>query len=176
MRNNFLLINETDIKGFSVVGNNLDSKYIAPSIIAVQDVYLEPMIGSRLIQKLGELIENGDIELPDFAIYKELLDTYIQPYLLNKTISEIQIQIFSKIRNAGVVQYTDTNQTTLQIQDLNYMRKHYDDIALVYSDRMTDFLKKNRNAIPEYQPCACSNGGDVNAGGDEANNFCSIHF
>ena len=174
MRNPFLLINEQDVKELSIVGDNLDAKYIAPSIVAVQDVYLEPIIGSGVIVKLGQLIEADEIDLPENAIYKTLLTEYVQPYLLNKVISEIMVQVFAKIRNAGVVQWNDSNQTSNSINDVNYLRKHYDDIALVYSQRMTDFLCKNRTQIPEYR--CTTEAGKVGVGGDESNNYCAIHF
>ena len=176
MRNNFLLINETDIKAFSVIADNLDSKYITPSIIAVQDVHLEPMIGSKLITKLGILIENEALDVEGNEIYKELLEEYVQPYLLNKTVSEIMVQSYAKVRNAGIVQFNDTNQTSNSIEDVNFLRRHYDDIAITYGTRMSDFLWKNRNIIPEYT-CDCpTEGGEVNPQGSEAQNYSSIHF
>lgn len=176
MRNNFLLINESDIKQLSVVADNLDSKYISPSIVAVQDVYFEPLIGSRLIKKMGELIENGTMDDPENNAYKILLSEYVQPYLINKTVAEIMVQSYAKIRNAGVVQFNDTNQNSNSLEEVNFLRKHYDDIALTYSARLTDFLYKNRQAIPEYV-CTCpTEGGMVKAGGSQSNNFCSIHF
>jgi hypothetical protein len=176
MRNNFLLINETDIKAFSVVADNLDSKYIAPAIIAVQDVHLEPMIGSKLIEKLGILIQNEALDEAGNELYKELLEEYVQPYMLNKCVAEIMIQSYAKIRNAGIVQFNDTNQTSNSIEDVNFLRRHYDDIASTYADRLNDYLWKNRKNIPEYS-CMCpTEPGNVNPGGKQANNYCSIHI
>ena len=169
MRNNFLLINETEIKRNSVVGDNLDAKYIAPCIVAVQDVYLEPLIGSRLIKKLGAMIEDGTIE--ETPIYKELLNTYIQPFLLNKVVS----QIFAKIRNAGIAQFTDAQQNNTDLSGVNFIRKHYEDLALVYGERMIEFLNKNRSVIPEYN-FVCPLGGEVNPSGKQGQNYCTIHF
>lgn len=168
------MINEAEIKQNSVVGDNLDAKYIAPSIVAVQDVYLEPIIGSRLIQRLGEMVTDGTIDDAP-AIYKTLLDEYIQPYLLNKVISEICVQIFAKIRNSGVVKFTDTQQNNIDLADNNYIRKHYEDLALVYGERLVDYLNKNRQSIPEYN-AVCPAGGDVNPSGEQGQNYCSIHF
>lgn len=172
MRNNVLFIDESTIKNLSVVGDNLDAKYIAPSIVAVQDVYLEPLIGSKLFQKIADIITNGT--LTDHPEIKTLLDEYIQPYLLNKTISEICVQIFAKIRNAGVAQFTDTNQSNVNIENVNYLRKHYDDLALVYGNRLVDFLNKNRTTFPDYT--FTTNGGDVNPQGEQGQNYCNIHF
>ena len=176
MRNNYLLINETDIKAFSVVADNLDSKYIQPAIIAVQDTALEPMIGSKLITKLGTLVEAEAIDEQGNEIYKELLEEYVQPYLLNKTVSEIMVQSYAKVRNAGVVQFNDTNQTTTAIQDVNFLRNHYDGIASTYALRLSDYLWKNRKNIPEYT-CECpTQPGEVNPGGKQSNDYCNIHI
>lgn len=174
MRNDFLLINETEIKQNSVVGDNLDAKYIAPCIVAVQDVYLEPLIGSKLLQRLGAMIDENTIE--ENPIYKELLNTYIQPFLLNKVVSEICVQIFAKIRNAGVVKFTDSQQNNMDLQGVNFIRKHYEDLALVYGERMIEFLNKNRRSIPEYNAVCPLNGGDVNPSGKDGQNYCTIHF
>ena len=176
MRNNFLLINETDIKAFSVVADNLDSKYIAPAIIAVQDVHLEHMIGSKLIEKLGILIQNEALDEAGNELYKELLEEYVQPYMLNKCVAEIMIQSYAKIRNAGIVQFNDTNQTSNSIEDVNFLRNHYDGIASTYAVRLSVYLWKNRKNIPEYT-CECpTQPGEVNPGGKQSNDYCNIHI
>lgn len=172
MRNNVLFIDETTIKNLSVVGDNLDAKYIAPSIVAVQDVYLEPLIGTKLLQKIADVISNDTMS--DNPQIKTLLDEYIQPYLLNKTVSEICVQIFAKIRNAGVAQFTDTNQNNVNLENVNYLRKHYDDLALVYGNRMIDYLNKNRSLYPDYK--CTTDGGNVNPQGEQGQNYCNIHF
>lgn len=176
MRNNTLLIDEAYIKAYSIVSDNLDSKYLQPSIIEAQDIYLEPLIGSQLMNKLSDLVTSEDIEKEENELYKYLLDKFVQPFLLNKVCSIVQFSVFAKIRNAGVMQYNDTQENSVNIENVNFMRKHFEDNAKFYAERMTDYLIGHRQQFPEWN-CKCSNWKEGDVPSDPQRiNTCNIHI
>lgn len=142
------LISEATMKKNSVVNNNVDGMYLLPAIEYAQDAGLQSLIGTKLYNKLMELVENGDIA--SATDYKYLLDEYITPYLVNKVTADIQIPLAFKMRNQGVVQQTGENTYVPSMKDIQYVKQDYDNKANFYGQRMSDYLRANRTKYPEY--------------------------
>ena len=143
-----LLISEQTLKKNSVVNNNVDGMYILPAIEYAQDAGLQPLLGTKLYNKLMSLVENGDIMTS--SDYKFLLDEYITPYLINKVTADIQIPLAFKLRNQGVVQNTSENTYVPSLKDMQYVAQSYENKANFYGNRLSDYLKANRSKYPEY--------------------------
>ena len=160
-----LLLSEATMKKNSVVNNNVDSMYLLPAIEFAQDAGLQPIIGTKLYNKLMDLVENGSIT--GSTDYKYLLDEYITPYLINKVTADIQIPLSFKLRNQGVVQQTDTNTYVPSMKDIQYVIQNYENKANFYSNRLSDFLKANRKKYPEY--CSVDSSADMPSNKDAYN-------
>ncbi len=142
------LISEETLKSNGVINNNVDSMYILPAIEFAQDAGLQPLIGTKLYNKLMDLVENGSIvNEPD---YKFLLDEYITPYLVNKVTADIQIPLNYKLRNQGVVQNSADNTILPTMKDLQYVIQNYEYKAIFYGNRLSDYLFVNTTKFPEY--------------------------
>lgn len=147
MNINTLLISPQYIKQYSTVGDNVDEAYITPAIIDAQLMGLQPIIGTMLYDALCEMVSTST--LTDHC--KVLLDNYIAPYLLNKTQANLQMKLFSKQRNAGVVTYLDTNQQNIDISTVKFIKADYDNRADFYANRLMDYLCANSELYPEYR-------------------------
>lgn len=143
-----LLISEKTLKENSVINNNVDGMYVLPAIEYSQDAGLQPLIGTKLYNRLMDMVEDGTIENNDD--YKYLLDEYITPFLLNKVTAEIQIPLAFKLRNQGVVQQTGENTYVPSLKDMQYVTQNYENKANFYGNRLSDFLRANRSKYPEY--------------------------
>lgn len=142
------LISEKTIKENSVVNDNVDTMYILPAIEFAQDEGLQSLIGTKLYKRLMDLVESGDIE--EYSDYKYLLDEYITPYLLNKVTADVQLPIAYKVRNQGVMQLNSEYSNNLSIRDVQYLIQFYENKAIFYGNRMSDYLKANNRRYPEY--------------------------
>lgn len=159
------LISEATMKKNSVVNNNVDGMYLLPAIDFAQDAGLQPIIGTKLYNKLMNLVEDGSIiQATD---YKYLLDEYITPYLVNKVTADIQIPLSFKLRNQGVVQQTDTNTYVPSMKDIQYVIQNYENKANFYSNRLSDYLRANRSKYPEY--CSVDSCADMPSNKDAYN-------
>ena len=152
------LISEEYIKTNSVMSDNLDMKYVKPCIAKAQVVDLQQLIGTKLAVKICEMVRDHAIEGTD---YETLLVDYIQPYLLVETQAEFLVTNYAKQRNAGNVQYIDTNHSNIQIQDVWSLHDHYNHTASFLANRLTDYIYANRKKYPEY--CRVSDCSEMHA-------------
>lgn len=141
------LISVKTLKENSVINNNVDEMYVLPAVEYAQDSGLQPLLGTKLYNRLMDLVESGITEESD---YKYLLDEYITPYLINKVTADIQIPLSFKLRNQGVVQQTGENTYVPSLKDMQYVAQSYENKANFYANRLSDFLRANRSKYPEY--------------------------
>lgn len=163
------LVSEQTLKSRTILNNNVDTSFIAPSIRYAQDAGLQPLIGTKLFNKLKDLVSTGDINNEENEDYKKLLDEYITPYLENRVVADIQLSLVFKLRNQGVVQQTGEYIYNSNLRDVQYLIQNYENKANFYSERMSDYLKANNSKYPEYlkiDSCADmpSNKGAYNTG------------
>ena len=143
-----LLISEQTLKSNGVINNNVDGMYILPAIEYAQDAGLQPIIGTKLYNKLMDLVADDSIQQE--TDYKVLLDEYVTPYLLNKVTADIQIPLNYKLRNQGVVQNQADNTIVPTMKDLQYVIQNYEYKAIFYGNRLSDYLMANKSKFPEY--------------------------
>ncbi len=151
------LISTATMKKNSVVNNNVDDMYLLPSIEIAQDAGLQPLLGTKLYNKLMDLVEDNSIT--GATEYKYLLDEYITPYLINKATADIIIPLSYKMRNQGVVQQTSEYTYSPSLKDTQYVIQNYENKANFYGNRLSDYLKANRNKFPEY--CSVDSSADM---------------
>lgn len=154
-----LLISEKTLKSNGVINNNVDGMYILPAIEYAQDAGLQPIIGTKLYNKLMDLVSDGSIQQE--TDYKSLLDEYVTPYLLNKVTADIQIPLNYKLRNQGVVQNQAENTIVPTMKDIQYVIQNYEYKAIFYGNRLSDYLMANKSKFPEY--CKVDSSSDMHS-------------
>lgn len=150
---NVFLISEQTIKQNSVINDNVESAPIYQAIVTAQDIYLQELIGTKLLNKIKDLVTTGDIETS--ADYKLLLDDYITPFLTFRVLSDIQFPLAFKNRNLGVVTTGDSNIYNAALKDVQVIAQHYENKASFFATRMSKYLCHNANKYPEYTHCDC---------------------
>lgn len=144
-----LLISENTLKKLSPLSSNLDGVYLYPTICLAQDLDLTNIIGPALVNRLCELVNEGNID--DYSDYKYLLDTYVTNYLVWAVTSNIIPLINYKLANAGASVNTDTQRSTLDYNYSKNLKEQYDNYANAYATKMKDFLCANSSKYPEYR-------------------------
>ena len=147
--NDVLLISEDYIKSITNVSDNIAGDYLLPSIKLAQDIDLESTIGTRLLEKIQELIYNNDISNQDNAMYKLLLDKYIQPYLAYATIQHLAPTVAYKLANQGVIRTDDEKSYNITSNEVDKVIDYYSHIANTFKKRLQLFLIANYNEFPE---------------------------
>jgi len=151
---NVLLTSENRIKSVSPLSDNLAGKYLLPTIKIVQDIHLTDTIGKCLVRTLQEMI--AEKTLDENEAYKDLLNTYIQPYLTYMVLSNLTDILANKLVNAGVMQMDDEHQNNSYRTDKNDLKLYYLRQADSYKRILQEFLLQNSKAFPELTDCECN--------------------
>ena len=154
---NILLISEDTLKTYSHLNENIWGKSLTPAIITAQDIYLQKFLGSCLYKKVLELVKSGEIRNENYAMYKELLDSYITNFLIYQTLANLIPEISTKITNMGLVTSSDEHVQNVTQGERDLVMGQYQKYADAYCKMMQDFLKENRDSFPELNCCGAPN-------------------
>lgn len=152
-----LLISEDFIKSESNLDQNVSGNYLGPAIRLAQDIELQSTIGTKLLESIQKKIisTDDDINLEINKKYKDLLDYYIQPFLLYSVLDEIIIPISYKLSNFGVMRSDDEKTYSSDHSQVSLLKKHYTDKANFFKRRLQDWVITNYSDFPElyeYKP------------------------
>jgi hypothetical protein len=151
MSENILLISDNMIKERTAIHGNIDPKLIYPDIKVAQDMYILPLLGTNLYNKLQTIVGDGTISQPGNVNYKFLMDKYLVDALVYYTLSELPETISFQFWNKGVVrkQGQDTDLPTMQ--ELVSLSNRYKSRAEWYAQRMRLYIVQNSaQMFPEY--------------------------
>ena len=125
---NTLLISPGELKGESLINQNVDDKILSSIVTTSQEIYLCKIIGTALMRKLQTLVYNeaenngGEtVNTPGNETYKELLEQYVKPYLKYSAMKAFLIENTYKFRNIGVTKNYDTNVQATDLDTLKYL-------------------------------------------------------
>ena len=150
-----LLTSEKFVKEATSVSDNLNAKYLRPSIREAQEVKYKEIIGAALLAKLKALVASDDIDLPANIAYKDLLDES-QYFLAYSAIVEVCIKVAYKVGNIGVAKTTDTNVQGATQDETAKLRYYYQAKADAACYQLQGWILDNYTALPELGQGACN--------------------
>lgn len=147
MSKNVLLISVDILKDRTAVHDNIDEKLIFPTIKVCQDMFIHPLLGSSLYNKIVTEVQAGSIT----GDYKNLLDDYIVDalcwYVLSEAVSDVSWQLWNKgvLRKAPDADLPDA-------ETMEGLRNKYRTRAEWYGERLRTYLIANSatSFLPEY--------------------------
>jgi hypothetical protein len=145
------LITQQVLTDNSVIDTNISFKYIKPIIKLVQDRDLQPVLGTKLFNRLKEDVYNNRLTGTTIAEdYKFLLDYPIRDVLIYGILAEIQIILSEKIKPKGIVRDVDNYVQLEQYENLKNLRNIYKTQEDFYKNFLSDYLKHNLLKYPEF--------------------------
>jgi hypothetical protein len=145
-----LLISTEDIKRFTISNGNLDADDFIEYIKISQDITIQNYLGSKLYQKLQELILNNNINQNAYLDYKNLLVTYVKPMLIHWAMVYYLPFAAYTLNNKGLFKHTSENATNVDKAEVDFLVEKERDIAESYTQRFIDFMSFNTSTYPEY--------------------------
>jgi hypothetical protein len=136
---NTLFISVSSIKERTGLHANVDDKLVLPEIKTAQDMYIHPLLGSALYERLQDGIDNNNLTADEVA----LLDNFVTDTLIYYVLSELPTGLSYQFYNKGLVRKTSDNSDQPQMQDLLDISARYRKRAEFYAERMVKFLKQN---------------------------------
>lgn len=152
MRNNVLLCSEDFIKTNSNLSDNAFGKLLLPAIREAQEIGLQEFIGESLYNTIIDKVADGTIA----DQYKELLDDYIQWFMLYQVLSDIIDYLDIKLVNLGTVRSRDEYVDNISDEERTRLKQNYQYKADFYTKKLQNYLLNNRAAFPELDECTCN--------------------
>ena len=151
-----LYISSTRLKKDTALGGSVDDNLIMPYILLAQDMNILPILGTDLDAKLKSEIVAGTLANQ----YKTLVETYLQPALVQFSFSTLAPYLRLRFSNNSVVVMGATEQSSsATYDDIKPLMDTATDAAEFYRQRMIDYLRNNSSSFPEY---TSNSGSDLN--------------
>ena len=135
------------IKKDTALGGSVDDNIIMPYILLAQDMFILPILGTDLDTKLKADIQGGSLT----GAYKTLVETYIQPSLVQFAFAELAPFLRLRfVNNAIVIMGANDQSSSASFEDIKPLMDRAKDAAEFYRQRLIDYIRNNTSSFPEY--------------------------
>ena len=141
-----LIISEEKLREFTDINDNLDSKLLMNAVREAQDIYLQRLTGTSLYERILADIDANTLS----GEYKDLVDDFVQPFLIYASYWESLDAIYIRPRNNGLLTPTGgENSVNVERNMYDAKRQSVNNKMQYYSDRLTNYLIQNEAEFPE---------------------------
>jgi len=153
-----LLISETKLKAFTNINKNVDMDVLKAEVQIAQDIDLQTILGTLFYQHLLDQVSSTGNTFSNDE--KELVDSYVQPYLIQTAYFNAIPQIMYRTMNNGITSGTMENASAVDIETMKYLRSIQKSRADFYSQRLLDYLLigRGQNKFPQYNTASTIDG------------------
>lgn len=145
------LISEDFIKERTALDGNVDESIIRPLIRDAQELYIVPILGTDLYDKLisdVNALVSSSTPIPE--PYKTLLNSYVVNVLLFRVMIDVADFITLKMRNNGVIKQGNEGGQTVSLQEIQRLSDKYEAKATAWEYRLNYYLSQKCDDFPEY--------------------------
>ena len=158
MANYILFISEAKLKDSTAINLNVDVDLLLPYVRQAQKLYVESKLGTKLTDKLKDLIKNGTLGNVGNEAYKTLVDDYIGDMMPNWAFFMCIPFLRFKIENGNIYSKASETGTSLTTEEAQHLREEVRNTAEYYTERMIEYVRNNISSFPEYNQ---NSGSDV---------------
>jgi len=145
-----LFISQQKLAESTAINLNVDTELLLPYVRQAQKLYVEPKLGTKLTQKIKDLITGGTINDVANAAYKTLLEDYIGDMLPNWAFYHAVPFLRFKIENGNIFSKTSETGTSLSTEEAQHLREEIRNTSEYYTERMIEYVTNNLSDFPEY--------------------------
>ena len=156
--NKVLLISEDLLKTNTPISESVQSDELRFGIIQSQSIFLQESLGTNLYQEMLNLVDTGAISSPSNAVYKNLLDTYIQPMLITYAYYLVIDNFYVKFVSVGLTQNRSEQGDKIDHRTFQYLKSNAKQQAEYNDNLLRRHLIFRSGLYPEY------NSGNLNDG------------
>lgn len=142
------LIDIETLKKSSYIDSNVNDEILTVTLKRVQDIYLEPVIGTVLYKRLLKGVDNEDLTSDEKALL-----VYIFDFLSVGCELKSSTHLNWKIRNKAVGSANDEHVNSNSISEYNNYRDELKKDLSFYKNRLIGYLKDNTSLYPKYTEC-----------------------
>lgn len=145
-----LLITRDDLVRLTALGGSVDTDKFIQFVKISQDTHIQGYLGTKLLQKIQQLILDDEIDLPLNEKYKTLLLTWIKPMMIHWAMVEYLPFAAYSFSNKGMYKHTSENAENVEKSEVDYLVEKQRDIAQSYTQRFLDHMGTYSYMYPEY--------------------------
>lgn len=138
----------------SVLSGNIDDAKLSYVIKNAQVIHIQGRLGTQLYKGITDRAIAGTLTTDD----EVLIDDYVHPLLVWRSLAEFVETSAYNISNKGVMKSTDETATTVSVKELDRLVSVYERNAEHYTTLLIDFLCENSSKYPEY---SANKGADI---------------
>ena len=149
-----LFISENKLKQSTAINMNVDVEFLLPYVRQSQKLYIEPLLGTKLYQKLETEISAGTLT----GVYKTLVEDYIADTLVNYAFYNCIPFLRFKVENGNIYSKTSETGNSLTTEESQHLRQEILNTAQYYNEWAGEYLCNNSGSYPEY---STNSGADI---------------
>jgi hypothetical protein len=143
-----ILIKQEELTRNTLIGGNVDVDRYLQAIKACQNLYIKPLLGATLYNKIVSDYETSSLS----GLYLEMFDDFIKEMIIHGS-SEIYLsQGAYIISNNGITKTKTESSETISKEEVDYLVEASRKLYRLYEEQFLSWIKVN--TIPEYdKPC-----------------------
>ena len=134
------------LKANSIISENVDEKLLIPTLRTVQDLYLQPILGTVMYEDFKTKITAASLSLTEKALIVDYMHDIITYYVL--MLSGVPMKY--KYMNKGVMVKSGADSVSADTADLKVVKDHWRSIAEGYGNILTKHLAQNTATYTLY--------------------------
>ena len=128
-----LLITRDDVVRYTNVNGNVDVDKFIQFVLIAQDIHIQSMLGTKLLEKIQADIIAGSLANP----YLSLLTTYVKPCLIHFAMVEYLPYAAYTVANKGVYKKGAENSETVSKEEVDYMVEKHHAVSYTGGDKIS---------------------------------------
>jgi hypothetical protein len=141
-----LFITEQDLIANSIINENVSYTQLRPTIVKVQEMRIQSIIGSDLYKEIANQIVSGTVT----ALNQTLLYDYLQPAIREWIYFELPHVLAFKYMNKGMVRRRSEESDAMSMEEIERLINKAKNDAEWYSERITRYLIEYRTDYPLF--------------------------
>lgn len=154
-----ILLSNEDLTRNSILGGNIDRDRYLQDIKHAQNVYIRPLLGQTLYDKISIDFENGDLT----GLYETLYENYVKELLIHSSAEIYLSHGAYMVSNNGITKMKSDSAETISKEEVDYLvqasRKLYD----MYKTELLQWV--TTVDIPEWPITSTPSKRNLNIGG-----------
>ena len=142
-----LFISPENIYERSSVHKNIDSKMIVPEIKAAQEMYILPVLGTALYDRLQDGVDNNNLTADE----QTLIKSYIRDPLIMYTISELAPALSFQLWNKGLTRKTTENSEAVSSSEIDDFTAKFKNCAEWYLETLITYFIQEAGTGSKFQ-------------------------
>lgn len=152
-----ILIRPEDLTRNTIIGGSVDVDRYLQAIKACQNIYIKPVLGKELYDKICLDFENNELE----DLYLEMFEDYISGMVIHGSAEIYLSQGAYIVSNSGITKTKTDSSETISKEEVDYLVQSSRKLYNLYKDEFLSWIKDKD--IKEYVK-VCNNTGKTIGG------------